>query len=409
MELPLVPRLLECMDDAQGPLLFGAITYEGEIKGSLVRNAMQLRADSFLAGVLRPPELLAGPLPWQEPMRTTAIRHRMDEIPLCRMGVADAREGRFYFLTGGCTTRVKNLGVERCAAGLLLVPPRLEKALTDDFMEHLAELRRHRGAMGQMERLAELRRHRGAMGQRRQRTPSPASSDGSWCSGWDVISERGAPPRGGVPSNPTPGMRQLLAETGDAPRPGAVPSNPTAGMRQLLAGHPGPGHGTSLVRRRGLAARGFTEYRGDPGPAPRTDDVPEPEPDPVPGFPDGAIYCSVCEMWTNGAEQYENHLLGRKHRRQTAATLREQEARRARWRRGLQCVVVSLALLVGLCCLCWGASETAGMVALQMERLVCGLLVAFCLVMAWVACRAGRGPPASNWKGSPSLPRRASQ
>lgn len=434
LDLPLVPRLLECMDDAQPPLLIGQITDEGEFQGVPV-SAMQLRADSFLAGVLRTHKQLAGPLPWSEPDREMAIRYRLDTTrrhELSRRGVADTREGRFYFLTGGCTMRVKNPDVERCAAGLLLVPPYLEKALTDDFMKSLAVLRRHRGAVGQ----------------RRQRSPSPAPSLGSssrWeviseRSRWEVISEREAAPQGAVPSNPAAGMRMLLMETGEAPHPGAVPSNPTAGMRLLLrlaAGprrfiaepEPEPFDGrTSRIVRRGLAARGgsdrsipsddgTSQLEANPGPVLQAEaqsmDLQGPDRnmdfrdyffnnlDRQAGglsLVDEVMYCVDCEMMLNGSEQYEYHLQGSNHRRAIkdkrraaaarAQELREQEARRALcWRRGLQCahVVVLLALLVGLCL---GVSETAGTVALQVDRLTCGLLVAFCLVMAWAACRA---------------------
>ena len=36
------------------------------------------------------------------------------------------------------------------------------------------------------------------------------------------------------------------------------------------------------------------------------------------GFEDGAVYCNICEVWLNGPAQWDDHKLGRKHRRNDA-------------------------------------------------------------------------------------------
>ena len=48
------------------------------------------------------------------------------------------------------------------------------------------------------------------------------------------------------------------------------------------------------------------------------DDVPpilHPIPEAMNDEEDGAIYCDDCDMWLNGPEQFDHHLIGKKHRK----------------------------------------------------------------------------------------------
>ena len=46
------------------------------------------------------------------------------------------------------------------------------------------------------------------------------------------------------------------------------------------------------------------------------------------------VYCEYCEMWLNGPNQWEEHKLGKKHRRATRARQRLERRERMRRRRG---------------------------------------------------------------------------
>ena len=44
------------------------------------------------------------------------------------------------------------------------------------------------------------------------------------------------------------------------------------------------------------------------------------------GFEDDAIHCDICNMWLNGPTQWEDHKLGRKHRRNDAIARMQRDA-----------------------------------------------------------------------------------
>jgi hypothetical protein len=69
---------------------------------------------------------------------------------------------------------------------------------------------------------------------------------------------------------------------------------------------------------------------------------------PAPEGPDDAIYCPTCEMWLNGRDQYEDHLKGKKHKK---------NAKRTRAERGLPATVMSN-----------GANQPVAEIACQPER-----------------------------------------
>ena len=48
------------------------------------------------------------------------------------------------------------------------------------------------------------------------------------------------------------------------------------------------------------------------GPPPPGDNDPGGKP---PANDDGAIWCPICEMWLSGPAQWEDHLIGKKHRK----------------------------------------------------------------------------------------------
>ena len=103
----------------------------------------------------------------------------------------------------------------------------------------------------------------------------------------------------------------------------------------------------------------------------------------------------VCEMWLNGSAQYEDHLIGKKHRLCTERAKKIEAGIRASVLRtgAIACTVVSLAVLFVGCAIlvrallpcesvgasnlldsiCTGLSE----IRLFAERALCGTLVVF--------------------------------
>ena len=59
--------------------------------------------------------------------------------------------------------------------------------------------------------------------------------------------------------------------------------------------------------------------------------------------PDGPIYCDVCQFWLNGPAQWEDHTIGKKHKRRSARIRKQERATIAL--RQMGCVIAQKFLM----------------------------------------------------------------
>ena len=192
---------------------------------------MQLPQDSYWAGVLRRPYEIAGPLPWDTFNRKMAIRISRDgrrgelELgcpPSC-LGLGDPVSGRLYYLSGDIAVWEKNLDLDCCAAGLLMVRWGKGVRFTDEFREAWGRLR-DRAAQGLLVGAgASQRQERDP----RARTPSPDASVRSSSTAWEVVEHSDVPgvlPEVLRPTTPTAASSAAAPSGSSAPTQGRMTS-----------------------------------------------------------------------------------------------------------------------------------------------------------------------------------------
>ena len=487
--LPEVPGLSELKAESSPgkTYIVGNIMPNRKFKWAVAAQCeMQLPQDSYWAGVLHRPYEIAGPLPWNDFNRHLHLRisreGRQKELahgwPPCCSGLGDPITGRLYFMDGDVSVWEKSEDLDRSAAGLLMVRWGRGLRFTDGFRDAWGELF-DRAAQALNERVDAARRREREL---RARPPSPTPSVQSSSTEWEVIEMQGptssppppAPPPQARPVNPSPSMRRLMRENvrtscevcheyffGE-PEPFVFEFCSFCGVRPSYhhgrccparqdrsGGAPG-----RRIRQRGRAALGLGLYRGDADNTSTTGESTWSTGAQAPQDDAGleelvqneameeldrevaaaerrhwlayAKYCRLCEMWLNGEGQWNEHVIGRKHRRriqrmeeerlhlarlrelawaaEPEATIGIQRPTWPWWRRVQIQVLIMLLTVLGLLRrgspLDTSGAATLGTVggdlrlgAHSRDTLLHGLLVMLCLWMSWVAATAA---PASN-------------
>ena len=104
-------------------------------------------------------------------------------------------------------------------------------------------------------------------------------------------------------SPPTTSVKSVSQYAEDEPENNSCAPSPTVPMK--------PRHQDDMYETKAWTRKQPQNHSCVPSPTPPTKDQPEPEaePDSLPR------YCEDCEMWLNGGPQWEDHKIGKKHKK----------------------------------------------------------------------------------------------